>query len=80
MSSDSIALFGDFARATDEDRNILHWMLTDPVARQVFGSGWAEEARRVVALSRAEHDLWPGETAFTTLVERVRAEAPEFNG
>lgn len=74
------ALFGDFMHLPDQDRNILHWMLTKASARQVFGCSWAEEARRVVALFRAEHDLWPGEPAFTTLVERLRAESPEFNG
>lgn len=55
-------------------------MLTNPSARQVFGSGWATEARRVVALFRVEHDLWLGEPAFTALVERVRAACPEFKG
>lgn len=76
----ALSLFGEFAQATDEDRNILHWMLTEPSARQVFGLGWAEEARRVVALFRAEHDLWPGEAAFTAQVERVQARSPEFDG
>ena len=52
------ALFGDFGQVGAEDRNILHWMLTDPAARRVFGGTWAEEARRVVSLFRAAHDLW----------------------
>jgi hypothetical protein len=55
------ALFGDFGQLAPEDRNILHWMLTDPAARHVFGQTWAEEARRIVSLFRAAHDLWPGD-------------------
>src|SRR6516225_2276923 len=35
------ALFGDFGQLAPEDRNILHWMLTDPAARHVFGQTWA---------------------------------------
>jgi transcriptional regulator with XRE-family HTH domain len=73
------ALFGDFGRLAPEDRNILHWMLTDPTARHVFGQTWAEEARRIVSLFRAVHDLWPGDIAFTILVDRVRAGCAEFD-
>ena len=73
------ALFGDFGRLAQEDRNILHWMLTDPAAKRIFGQTWAEEARRMVSLFRAAHDLWPGDTAFAALVDRVRACCPEFD-
>ncbi len=73
-------LFGDFARLPPENRNILHWMLTDPAARSLFGDSWPEEARRVVALFRAAHDLWPGDTAFAALVARIREGCPEFAG
>src|SRR4051794_6476875 len=41
-------LFGDFSQRAHEDRNILHWMLTDPAAKSLFGRGWTEEARRMV--------------------------------
>jgi transcriptional regulator with XRE-family HTH domain len=73
------ALFGDFGRFALEDRNILHWMLTDPAAKHLFGQTWAEEARRMVSLFRAAHDLWPGDTAFAALVDRVRASSLEFD-
>lgn len=72
------ALFGDFGQLAPEDRNILSWMLTDPAARHVFGETWSEEARRMVSLFRASHDLWTGDTAFVSLVERIRAGCPEF--
>lgn len=72
------ALFGDFGQIVPENRNILHWMFTDPNARQVFGQTWAEEARRMVSLFRAAHDLWPGDTAFVDLVSRIRGNCAEF--
>ena len=74
------ALFGDFGRRAPEDRNILHWMFSDPAARQVFGRTWAEEARRMVSLFRAAHDLWPGDAAFVALSGSLRARCPEFPG
>ena len=73
------ALFGDFGRHAPEDRNILHWMFTDPAAKTLFGETWAEEARRMVSLFRAAHDLWPGDTAFVALVDRIRASCLEFD-
>ena len=72
-------IFGDFARLPIQDRNILIFMLTDPAARRLFGTGWAKEARRVVSLFRAAHDLWAGDDAFTEIVERVAAGCPEFH-
>jgi hypothetical protein len=44
--------------ARQENRNILHWMLTDPASKSLFGRKLAEEARRMVPLFRAVHDLW----------------------
>ena len=73
-------LFGNFGQVAPEDRNILHWMLTDAAARHVFGQTWAEEARRMISLFRAAHDLWPGDAAFAALVDRVRANCAEFDG
>jgi PAS domain-containing protein len=72
------ALLADFGRFAIEDRNILAFMLTDPAARRLFGEGWREEARRMVALFRATHDLWTGDPAFVALVERLSSECPEF--
>jgi transcriptional regulator with XRE-family HTH domain len=72
------ALFGDFGRLAPEDRNVLLWMLTDPVAKRLFGEGWSEEARRMVSLFRATHDLWAGDVAFAALVGRLREGCTEF--
>jgi transcriptional regulator with XRE-family HTH domain len=74
------ALFGDFGQLPPDDRNILHWMLTDPTAKRVFGQTWVEEARRMVSLFRTSHDLWPGDAAFAALVNCLGASCPEFGG
>ena len=73
------ALFGDFGRLAPDDCNILHWMFTDPAARTLFAETWTEEARRMVSLFRAAHDLWPGDMAFLALVDRIRVSCPEFD-
>jgi transcriptional regulator with XRE-family HTH domain len=70
-------LFG-FGALPEEDRNILINLLTKPAARRMFGAGWAEQAKRVVAQFRATHDLWAGDPAFDSLLARVRAGCPEF--
>lgn len=74
----AVDLLTDFALLAVEDRNILLFMFRDPKARHLFGSGWAGEARRMVSLFRATHDLWPGDPAFDALVERLRSSCPEF--
>jgi len=71
-------IFG-FSRLADRDRNTLVSMLTNPASRRLFGDGWAEEARRMVALFRATHDLWAGDPAFRALLERLRAGCAEFD-
>ena len=71
-------LLTDFDRLAIADRNILLYVLTDPRARLLFGKHWADEARRMVALFRATHDLWTGDPAFDELVARVGAGCREF--
>ena len=43
----------------EEDCNILICVLLYPGSRRLFGSSWAEEAKRIVAQFRATHDLGP---------------------
>ncbi len=54
----AVAEFFDFSNLTEEDRNLLIYMLTDPDARRLFGTTWPDEAKRIVAQFRASHDLW----------------------
>jgi transcriptional regulator with XRE-family HTH domain len=68
-----------FGRLREEDRNVLLLMFTNTRTRRLFGSSWAEEARRMVAQFRASHDVWAGDPAFNTLLERLRQGSPEFS-
>jgi hypothetical protein len=53
-------------------------MLTDPAVRKLFGAGWSDEARRMVAQFRATYDDWAGDAAFAQLLEQLRQGSPEF--
>src|SRR6266853_1403980 len=46
-----------FDRLAEEDRNILGCIFLFPGTRRLFGSSWAEEAKRVVAQFRRSSDL-----------------------
>ena len=69
-----------FGRVPERDRNSLVSVFTNPATRRLFGAGWADEAKRMVAQFRATHDLWAGDPAFRDLLERLRAGSPEFAG
>ena len=69
-----------FGRLAEDDRNTLICVLTNPQTRRLFGSGWADEAKRMVAQFRATHDLWAGDPAFLELLDRLRQGCPEFTG
>src|SRR5882762_11761391 len=69
-----------FDRLAEEDCNILICVLLYPGSRRLFGSSWAEEAKRIVAQFRATHDLWAGDPAFVALLARLREGCPESAG
>ena len=58
--------------------NILIFLLVDPASRKLFGTGWAEYARHVVAQFRIAHDLSPADPAFAGMLARLRRDCPEF--
>jgi len=72
-------LLTDFDELDTGDRNILLYVLTNPKGRVLFGERWADEARRMVALFRATHDLWAADPAFVDLIARIRAGCVEFD-
>jgi PAS domain-containing protein len=67
-----------FDRVPEEDRNTLIQVLTNPKTRRLFGSGWAEEAKRMVAQFRTTHDFRARDPAFMNLLQRLRSGCPEF--
>jgi len=76
--NDAAAELFAFDRVPQEDRNILLSMLTTQGPRKLFGAGWAEEARRMVAQFRLTHDLWADDPSFRNLLDRLRRGCPEF--
>lgn len=74
----AVRLFTDFGAVPEQERNILLYVLADPAARRLFGTAWADEAKRMVAQFRTTHDLWAGDPAFLDLLERLRRGCPEF--
>src|SRR6202000_1154725 len=62
-----------FSRIPESDRNVLLSVLTNPATRKLSGATWEDEAKRMVAQFRANHDVWAGDPAFTALLERLRA-------
>jgi transcriptional regulator with XRE-family HTH domain len=68
-----------FGRIAEGDRNVLLSMFTNPATRKLFGASWADEARRMVAQFRSTYDIWAGDPAFVSLLERLRQGGPEFS-
>jgi transcriptional regulator with XRE-family HTH domain len=64
-------VFCDFGTLPKAHRNLLHFVFADERARALFGTGWAEGARAMLAQFRATHDLWAGSEAFAELVDRL---------
>jgi transcriptional regulator with XRE-family HTH domain len=61
-----------------DERNVLMLMLTRSASRRLFGTAWADEAKRMVAQFRTTHDLWANDPAFRELLLRLRKACPEF--
>lgn len=76
----AIDLFCDFGALPRAERNILLFVFADPRARVLFGDGWSNVARAMLAQFRAVHDLWAGDPAFAELVDRLRKSSPAFVG
>src|SRR3569833_2891320 len=53
-------------------------MMTNKQTRKAYGAGWADVAKRMVAIFRATHDVWAGDPAFAELLTRLRLGSPEF--
>lgn len=68
-----------FGRIAESDRNVLLSMLTNPAMRKLFGASWTDEAKRMVAQFRSTYDIWAGDPAFASLLERLRRGCPEFS-
>jgi transcriptional regulator with XRE-family HTH domain len=74
-AAEDVFRFGGLA---DADRNVLLSMFTNPATRKLFGASWTDEARRMVAQFRGTYDIWAGDPAFVSLLERLREGSEEF--
>ncbi|WP_441236482.1 helix-turn-helix transcriptional regulator [Bradyrhizobium sp. 930_D9_N1_4] len=67
-----------FGQLPERDRNTLLLVMTDKQRRKLYGAGWTDMAKGMVAMFRATHDVWAGDPAFAELLARLREGSPEF--
>jgi len=70
-------VFQDFAALSPADRNLLWFMFTNPLARQLYVE-WDVAARTSLGLFRASTGRSVGEAWFNDLVEALRRASLEF--
>ena len=73
----AVRLFG-FDVLPEGQRNILLFVIASPAAKELFGTTWEVEAKRMVSLFRAEYDVWAGDPSFEDLIAQCRAACPQF--
>jgi len=71
------ALFADWPSLPPTERNMLHWMLTDPAARHIYAE-WEREAGAQLARFRTAAARHPGDPEFATLIDRLHADSAEM--
>jgi transcriptional regulator with XRE-family HTH domain len=76
--NDAAARVFAFDRLPPDDRNILVCMFTNPATRRFFGAGWEAAAQRMIANFRTTYDLWAGDPAFASLLNRLQCNSAEF--
>jgi transcriptional regulator with XRE-family HTH domain len=69
--------YTDFAALPDGHRNMLWWMLTDPVARSRI-LDWESDTRDVVARFRANYATRPGDPQLRVIVNDLMEVSTEF--
>jgi transcriptional regulator with XRE-family HTH domain len=70
-------LWTDWPALPPEERNMLWWMFTDPLARRVLVD-WEAESSAQVAKFAATADRLSDDPSFGGLIERLRDASPEF--
>lgn len=70
-------LFRDWSSAPGKPRNMLRWMLLDPLARDVYPQ-WQMEAEAMVARFRMAAARRPSDGDTLALIDSLHAEAPGF--
>lgn len=68
----------DYGRFAEADRNVMLYVFLDPDAKRLFGSGWANEAKRLVGLYRTTYDQWAADPSFAELTQRLLQGSRDF--
>jgi transcriptional regulator with XRE-family HTH domain len=69
--------YTDFGRPPEGRRNMIHWLLTAPEAKERLAD-WSEDARDVVARWRAVTTLIDDDSRLQALVSELRQRSPDF--
>lgn len=73
----AVRWYADFGAMPPQQRNLLWWQLTDPVAKERLVD-WAEGTQDLVARLRIACADRPWDDRFTRLVDRLQKASPEF--
>lgn len=71
------ALLHDFPAEPLHRRNLLHWLLTDPTAQDLY-LDWAVIASEMVGVLQLESSARPGDPDIAALVGDLATRSPEF--
>jgi transcriptional regulator with XRE-family HTH domain len=71
------ALLTDFPNRAPGDRNLLRWMLLDPVPRSLYAD-WAVVASEMVGVLQLEASSYPNDPAMAAFVGELATKSPEF--
>jgi transcriptional regulator with XRE-family HTH domain len=69
--------YTDFGRLPEGRRNMIHWLLTAPEAKERL-TNWSEDARDIVARWRAITSYIDDDSRLRALVSELRQRSPEF--
>jgi transcriptional regulator with XRE-family HTH domain len=69
--------YDDWGRLPPGERNMMHWMLVSPQARQRL-LDWKDDTRDIVARWRAEVARWPADVGLRQLVAEFALLSPDF--
>jgi hypothetical protein len=68
----------DYERIPTAERNSIHWMLTSPAAREVYGESWEQTATEIIGKFRAESGRMPHAPRARALVAQLSRESELF--
>jgi len=73
----SVEWYDDWSRYPEGERNLVHWMLTSPLARKRL-LNWESDAKDTVARWRAEAAKWPDDEVLLDRIDRMLELSPLF--